>query len=495
MVMTTRALHQQYIIKGAGGSDPDPVVYCPANGYVLDEPGAGTWEKILEFYTNSPSTTTFDPSVGAASDSDVAWKIGSDIYHIRALSVVLDGTLQKVELFRKPGINMTNINLGTDHIVGLLAFSHDAFALTNGFQAFSNPELTKAMIYVPQYGNVSNIYFYLCDLTGVMDLSNINNINVCIIRLYSNPKLTGVIFAPVVTGTLFGLEIYNCDLTGTIDIRMFTAIITTSSLSILLYGNPKLETILTPAATTGTLNVFYAYSCNLKGTLDMRGYTQLGTSFNFRVEINPNLTGILFPATLGSGTVTQISARSCNLQGTLDLSCFTAFSASGTILLYSNPNLEGITMGSITVGAIGQLQIYSCNLTGTLDLSTILISASVTLNMYNNPNLTEVILPTTTGAFLTLAVYSCNLSYINIKDVIGGTDRNTVTITLQDNNMTAAEVNTLLAELDSVAVGGYIGRSFRINGTNAAPDSTSGGYDGLAAKTSLQAKGFTVTTN
>lgn len=34
--MTIRPLHQQYLVKKAGGGNPDPAVYCPTNGYILD---------------------------------------------------------------------------------------------------------------------------------------------------------------------------------------------------------------------------------------------------------------------------------------------------------------------------------------------------------------------------------------------------------------------------------------------------------------------------
>ncbi|MCJ7802748.1 MAG: hypothetical protein MUP82_10375 [Candidatus Marinimicrobia bacterium] len=43
--------------------------------------------------------------------------------------------------------------------------------------------------------------------------------------------------------------------------------------------------------------------------------------------------------------------------------------------------------------------------------------------------------------------------------------------------------------------GNYTGRFINIAGTNAAPDGTSGGFDGLTAKTNLQGKGFAVITN
>jgi hypothetical protein len=63
---------------------------------------------------------------------------------------------------------------------------------------------------------------------------------------------------------------------------------------------------------------------------------------------------------------------------------------------------------------------------------------------------------------------------------------------MQNNAMTTAGVNLSLHTRNLDASGGG---SFNISGTNAAPDTTSGGYDGVAAKLALQGKGVTVTTN
>ena len=66
---------------------------------------------------------------------------------------------------------------------------------------------------------------------------------------------------------------------------------------------------------------------------------------------------------------------------------------------------------------------------------------------------------------------------------------------MQDNGMNASEVNRILTELDTNATNSFTGRSINLSGTNAAPDTTSGGLDGSAAKTSLIGKGFSVTTS
>jgi hypothetical protein len=64
--------------------------------------------------------------------------------------------------------------------------------------------------------------------------------------------------------------------------------------------------------------------------------------------------------------------------------------------------------------------------------------------------------------------------------------------------MAVADVNHILVDLYSLVSGepgggSYTGRVINIGGTNADPDSSSGGYNGTAAKTSLEGKGITVT--
>ncbi len=64
-----------------------------------------------------------------------------------------------------------------------------------------------------------------------------------------------------------------------------------------------------------------------------------------------------------------------------------------------------------------------------------------------------------------------------------------------DNDLSASEVNKILADLDSISNDEYNNRRIDVGGTNAPPDDNSGGHDGLAAKASLEAKGFNVITS
>ena len=61
--------------------------------------------------------------------------------------------------------------------------------------------------------------------------------------------------------------------------------------------------------------------------------------------------------------------------------------------------------------------------------------------------------------------------------------------------MTAAEVNENLVKMDTVATLGFTGGVIDIGGSNAAPDNSSGGLDGVAAAASLVTKGKTVNTS
>jgi len=68
-------------------------------------------------------------------------------------------------------------------------------------------------------------------------------------------------------------------------------------------------------------------------------------------------------------------------------------------------------------------------------------------------------------------------------------------INLENNNLTAAQINRILTEMDNIAVtrtGGAYEVWLSVYTGNTAPDSTSGGYNGTAAIASLGAKGYTV---
>ena len=131
------------------------------------------------------------------------------------------------------------------------------------------------------------------------------------------------------------------------------------------------------------------------------------------------------------------------------------------------------------------------------------LDVGVNFKIYNCPLLSSINITggngNTSAKFF--GVYNCpSMGYFdvtrwpNLTSISGSASYNTNKYRFMDNMWDAATVNHVLTDLDSISVGGYIHRTISIGGTNAAPDATSGGYDGLAAKASLEAKGFTVET-
>jgi hypothetical protein len=180
----------------------------------------------------------------------------------------------------------------------------------------------------------------------------------------------------------------------------------------------------------------------------------------------------------------------------------------GDLNLTMLPNLGGVftawgntTLTSVTHTAstrtFSEYSLYFCDITGIHDVS-MLSGLGGQFRMNDNSNLNSILNPTSTQTFNSYHVYDCNIDYINFYP-LSGTNMNN--IRLDDNNMTAAEVNRFLVDFDDLSTNvnpsGWSGITLQIHGTNSAPDSSSGGYDGLAALSSLTGgtNNWTITTS
>jgi hypothetical protein len=168
---------------------------------------------------------------------------------------------------------------------------------------------------------------------------------------------------------------------------------------------------------------------------------------------------------------------------------FSYVTISTTAMYVASPNLTNIIFKNAANTISTDFRINTAAIT-TLDFSYVTLNLS-TFFFYSCPNLTSVIFKNAANV-LSGSVSGYNSKLNNGFDSTFINWSNGVAVQLQGNAMNAAGVNLSLhtRNLDS-ATGG----SFNIAGTNAAPDTTSGGYDGVAAKLALQAKGVTVTTN
>jgi hypothetical protein len=322
-----------------------------------------------------------------------------------------------------------------------------------------------------------------CNITGTHDVSMLTNLS-GVFRTNSNPNLTNLLLTG--NNNIFTqFHVDNCNLTGNFDLSMFPNLGGTFR----IYVNPNL-TGVTHTASTQTFTQYRANNCNLTGNFDLSMFPNLGGTFY--IYSNPNLTGITH--TTSTQIFTSYLAYSCNLTGNFDLSMFP--NLGGQVWFFLNPNLTGVTHTASTQ-SITEYLGYNCNLTGSHDIS-MLTNLGGFVQLRANPLLTDILLPNSTNTFrnngTTSSNYAfvfsnCDLGYVNFLPLSGATlDNNYVqgcSINLSNNNMTAAEVNHILVDFSantSNNLSGWSGvTALDIGGTNAAPDTTSGGYNGIAA--------------
>lgn len=400
--MTTK--QRFYFRSFAAGASPDPAVYCPIEGfYDPDDPDSpviwkpidpAEWTLLAEFQTNSPNSTTFDPTI-VASSGEYAWDLGDGTYLVGDKSVshtYLTTATRTVKLYGKGTCTITAVDFNNDKIIGELDLSNAAFATLTSIVLHTNLSMTSVIFPSSITGTVTAISIYGCGIIGSLDLSMITNFSGAYIYIGSNTSLTSVQFASSITGTLGSLDFSNTGIIGTLDFSMFDAI-------------------------SGALTF----------------------------HTNASMTGLIFNSS-NTGTISAINIYNTGIIGTLDLSMFAVYSTTATVTVRNNASITGVIFPSSTIaGFIRTLSMYTNVAMGYVDTTKL-----------------------RTGiASLAWRFDGCGWS--------------------------AAIVNQVLVDIDSISSSGYTGRVINIGGTNADPDTTSGGYDGVTARNSLIAKGFTVT--
>jgi hypothetical protein len=357
--------------------------------------------------------------------------------------------------------------------------------LGGSFQVQNNPNLTGITNPSSSSQIFTNYLANNCNLTGNLNLplSGLGGG----FQVYNNTGLTSV--THVSSSQIFSLyAANNCNLTGNLNLPF-------SGLGgqFFVNNNPNL-TGITHVPSPNNFTLYYANNCNLTGNLNL---PLSGLGGDFWVQSNSGLTSVTHVPS--SQIFTNYLANNCNLTGNLNL----PLSGLGvSFQVGNNPNLTGIThvtssQNFLTYGA------HNCNLTGTLDLSPLtnlgynpIDDTFGVITLHDNPNLTNIIFPNSTQSFRNagtnsdaFSIYFCDLGYVDFKPLSGATLVSGATagiprITLQDNNMTAAHVNHILVDFSGNATynpTGWSNVNLNIGGTNASPDPTSGGYDGLAA--------------
>jgi len=244
------------------------------------------------------------------------------------------------------------------------------------------------------------------DLVGVLDMglcSSLGNEPGSDFVAYGNSKLT-TILNPTSTEEVTYYDARSCNLTGTLDLRGFSNFGGTFQAR----SNANLTQILHSPSPTA-FSYYYAYNCDLIGTLDLSGLTGLGGFFS--IHDNPNLTNILFPTS--SVEFDTFYPYACDLTGTLDISGLTGL--GNNVQIQDNPSLTKIINPTSSV-EFNYYYAYDCDLTGTFDCSGLTGLANV-LRLYNNPNLTEILWPTFGYPFTEIRLDDCSLGQTSVDDL------------------------------------------------------------------------------
>jgi hypothetical protein len=372
------------------------------------------------------------------------------------------------------------------------------------FIFYSNPGITGVTFPNVSHRNTGSISSPAvlgssCDIQGNLDLTPLTGFPANI--AFGNNSITGITFPSFATMSsapntivLSGCSLFDFGLnniTGNLDLSMFKKLYNIFRLDF----NPNLTGVTFSCTGTNNFNEFRIDSSNLTGNLDLSSLIgRLGGTF--LLDNNPLLTGITFSSSnnmIVSGTSPRFYINSCNLTGTLNMSNITGLNTEFRV--YGNPNLTQILHGPSSSTFVRFLA-YSCNLTGTYNLS-MLSGLSGSIQIYFNPLLTNVVFPPSVQQFNNVGTNandsaftlgSNNLDYVDFKPLSGATLFNGSRIRLLNNNMSAADVNHILVDFVTIATSNPSGWDYvvlDIGGTNVNPDSSSGGYNGLAAIATL----------
>ena len=452
--------------------------------------------QVLTFQ-KSGATSSFDPSISFSSGSRrVSWRLdnSSGITQTAGNSITYtgftsDSGIRDIEMRGNSFSNLNQFTLDNDNIYGNLDLT-PLSGLGGTFQVNGNSGLT-GITHSPSSQIFTSYNANSCNLTGNLDLTPLSGLGGSFLVL-SNPNLTSITHSP--SSQIFSAYwSFDCNLTGNLDLTPLSGL----AGSFFVQGNSGL-TGITHSPSSQIFSSYHASSCNLIGNLDLTPLSGLGGTF--QVNGNSGLTGITHSPS--SQIFSTYFAFNCNLTGNLDLTPLSGL--GGIFQVNGNSGLTGITHSPSSQN-FTNYYVYNCNLTGTLDLTPLTklggSSSAVTsslLSLYSNLNLTNLLLPNTTqffknnvntelgGAF---GLYSCSLDYVDFTPLSGATLLSGITkgnprISLRNNGITTTDVNHILVDFSGNATYNPVGWSnvnLNISGTNGAPDSSSGGYNGIAA--------------
>lgn len=272
----------------------------------------------------------------------------------------------------------------------------------------------------------------------------------------------------------------NCSLNGVTDLSVFPNLG-----GILKLGNNSISNLLLPN-TSELFTVFEINNNNITASLDL---SSMNLSGIINLGYNTSLNGLQPPVT--ANIITYFDAQHAGIGGTFD--CSVMPNMEGTLLLNFN-SLTGLIPPS---GLMNNVDLSSNFLTtnSTIDLSAFQIEGSFVIKGNDSFNFYTIIVPTNTVGVMTNIDFSNKINtQVSPGNLSGWTISSAAIINYDNTNQISSVTNGYLSQLDSILSGPATG-IIHMAGVNAPPTTPGFGPDGIAAKNSLIAKGWTVNTN
>ena len=414
-----------------------------------------TQVEILTF--QSELLGNFTASVTTNNGESVTWDIDGVLYSTNAPNVAIDGSVTPVDI-RLLASSATIIEAFSSKDTRILTSDLDvsAFTFCESYDFDSNIATPHAM---------DTVSFPVPDASVLMDLVNFQ----------------------------------GSGLTGTIDISNFTDWKANAQGWVFSF-NPLLTAITEPNVLTGAGSLLNTNAAN-SGLLALDlSNSVVGTNGNISVNNNSGLVTFTVP-NMASGTLKKLEAQLTALV-TLD-SSNVIFADDADFFLYQSvgDTLTGFTI-NMSTGSLRNLRVSQENNVAftNVDLSNTRFNNAATVNLNGNKLVTNITLNTSpVGRILNFASSTSDAggaqldTITNLSSQTGVFDINNCFFNVENNNMSAGQVDTIIIDLDTATSAGTTNKTLNIGGTqggNAAPTGAS-----AAAIASLQGKGWTVNTN
>ena len=258
--------------------------------------------------------------------------------------------------------------------------------------------------------------------------------------------------------------------------------------------------------------VVYVFLNNIwiDGDIDVSMFNNLVQFYVYNWEEN-NITNVIFPNKLGIENIASgfVYIEGCSNITSLDFTNTVIINTSCSLTTVRFVHCENLTsILGLDGGTYSHFEFNDLGVS-SIDLSNTTISTydfwyaddHTIFTLKDLPNLTsfDINFDSTCRRF---TVSDCpNLGYFDVTNWPNLTNISSTAGThrgrwiVSDNDWDVETVNQVLVDFDTISDAGYDNRELDISGSNAAPDSSSGGNDGLAAKASLESKGFVVYTS